>query len=100
MVYLAEAHATDEWPMGTVPIAQAKSMADRITAARRFRHDTGFTWPTACDAMDDGFYRRFGAWPTRFYVLEDSELVFKIELDRDRLFDTDELRAWIENRLE
>ena len=75
-------------------------MADRIAAARRFKRETGFSWPTACDSMENGFHRQFGAWPTRFYVLEDNELVFKIELDKNRMFNTDELRAWIETRLE
>lgn len=86
--------------MGTVPIAQAKSMADRQAAAIRFKRETEFAWPTACDSMDNSFHRQFGAWPTRFYVLEDNALVFKIELDKNRMFNTDELRAWIENRLD
>ena len=50
VVYIAEAHATDEWPIssarcnggrGPVHIAQPKTADDRIAAARAFQTDFG-----------------------------------------------------------
>eukprot|EP00040_Diaphanoeca_grandis_P027639 m.157785 g.157785 ORF g.157785 m.157785 type:complete len:99 (-) comp31066_c0_seq1:50-346(-) len=83
--------------MGTKPIAQAQELSDRITAAEQFVNDTSFSWPIVCDSMENTFHHQFGAWPTRFYVLQDDKLAFKIELDATRMFDTLELRQWVEN---
>ena len=80
-MYIAEAHAIDEWPMGEpVPIQQARTLSDRVEAASRFKQETGFTWDVLADGMDNGFHKTFGAWPTRYYVIYKGKLALKIEL--------------------
>jgi hypothetical protein len=83
VVYVAEAHATDEWPIqsarfnagrGAVCIAQTRTLAARAEQAERFSVDFGFTAagvPTACDDPEAGepFEQAFAPWPVRFYVL-------------------------------
>jgi hypothetical protein len=49
---------------------QAATMDERRGAAAQFVASTGFEWPLVCDGMDNEFNRLFGAWPTRFYVVE------------------------------
>lgn len=79
-MYIAEAHAIDEWPMGEpVPIKQAQSLSDRVAAASKFQKETGFTWPMLADGMDNSFHKTFGAWPTRYYVIHKGKLALKIE---------------------
>ena len=68
-VYIAEAHASDQWPLGDrVAIAQHATLAERAAASRRFRfctHGRGDAaaalppMPMAVDAMDDAFERAF-----------------------------------------
>jgi len=98
-VYIAEAHSTDEWPMGTVAIKQARKLDDRINAAKAFIRDQNFSWPLVCDSMENTFHKSFGAWPTRFYVLQDNKLVFKIELNSDRIYDLQHIRKWLEQNI-
>ena len=66
-VYIAEAHASNEWPMGEpVQIQQARSLAARMGAATMFKRDhPNFSWDVMCDGMDNAFHHAFGAWPTR-----------------------------------
>lgn len=80
-VYIAEAHATDEWPMGeAVSIRQATALNERLAAANEFIEGTKFSWPVVSDRMDNGFNKLFGAWPTRFYVVEDNRYVTRLTL--------------------
>ena len=72
IVYVAEAHATDEWPIGTMPqysAAQHESLQARHAAAEqmvralpalRFGDST-----ILLDGMDDMMVATYGVWPTR-----------------------------------
>ncbi len=83
MVYIQEAHATDEWPIsssrmtvGGVPIAiaQHKTLAERLSAARDFVADYAVATDGAAapvvvaDAMTNGFQSTYAAWPIRWYL--------------------------------
>ena len=55
-VYIREAHASDEWPLGTaICIAQHKTIEDRLQAARDFVRQFEWTVPCAVDTMDNTF---------------------------------------------
>ncbi len=55
-MYLREAHASDEWPMGNhVQVARAKSLEDRAAVARKFAEETGLTLPVYLDCFSDQF---------------------------------------------
>eukprot|EP01052_Picozoa_sp_SAG31_P026332 SAG31_NODE_2379_length_5836_cov_4.527453_8_plen_123_part_00 len=71
-LYLSEAHASDEWPLGThVCVRRHRTVADRVTAAASFAEACGWKLPLYTDTMDDAFAAAFAAHPQRFFVFED-----------------------------
>lgn len=88
LVYIAEAHATDEWnissardvPSGNaVAIPQHKCHADRIRAAEAFVAEFGWErGAVVLDTMDDAFQQQYRPWPLGMYVIAaDGQLVHK-----------------------
>ena len=94
-VYIAEAHAADEWPIGASapaasapaddaaplpppagPVLQHRDAGARRAAARAFAA-AGWPTPLALDALDDGALRLFGAWPLRVYVIHRGRVAHK-----------------------
>lgn len=86
-VYIAEAHATDEWPIasarfngdrGAVRLAQSRTTAARADAARAFACD--FALEGAAEFVVDEpeagepFGAAFAPWPVRFFVLQQAAL--------------------------
>lgn len=73
VVYIEEAHASDEWPIYQVAdIPQHKSIGDRLEVAQRYRRD----FPChprllfCADTFGNEFNRAYASWPFRFWVLE------------------------------
>jgi len=76
-VYIMEAHACDEWPLGTKTcIRQHKSTEERIKAAQSFTAQ--YTWPIpmVVDTISNEFHDNFSAWPERVFVVEDGKMTF------------------------
>ena len=74
-VYIAEAHAVDEWQLPAnleedVLVAQHTGLDDRFAAARASVERLGLTMPVLVDGMDDVVSEAFSAWPERLYVAE------------------------------
>ena len=74
-VYIAEAHAVDEWQLPAnleddVLLAQHRELDDRLAAARASVERLGLTMPVLVDGMDDAVSEAFAAWPERLYVAE------------------------------
>ena len=81
IIYICEAHATDEWPIssarfnagrGPVCVAQPKRNAERCQLARRFASDFGLEGlPLLVDAAEgadaDAYERAYAPWPLRFH---------------------------------
>jgi thyroxine 5-deiodinase len=69
IVYVMEAHGSDEWPLGLhrSSTRQHKTIDERLTAATGYRAQvtdslrTNVTW--AIDTMHNDFYSCFGGWP-------------------------------------
>ena len=65
VVYVMEAHAKQEWPLGTTrsSIGQHKTIEERIAAANahRTKNITLLNFPFVVDTMDNIFYEKFGA---------------------------------------
>lgn len=99
-VYIAEAHASDEWPMDPAAGTQHRNVAERVAAASRFadEHQGQFSWPIACDTMDGDFLQAFGAWPTRFFVIADGKLAFKLQPSPEGRFNPRLLQQWLARR--
>ena len=73
-VYIAEAHALDEWQMQSnldedVLVRQHVTLDERFAAARAGVERLGLTMPVLVDGMDDGVSNAFAAWPERLYVV-------------------------------
>jgi len=74
-VYIAEAHAVDEWQMESnveegVLLSQHGTLDERFAAAREGVERLGLTMPVLVDGMDDAVSEAFAAWPERLYVAE------------------------------
>ncbi len=77
MVYIREAHASDEWSMkqndeAGVSLAQPTTDEERCSVANTCITDMGITIPCVVDTVDDAVARPWGAWPERIYVLDES----------------------------
>eukprot|EP00041_Stephanoeca_diplocostata_P018117 m.377186 g.377186 ORF g.377186 m.377186 type:complete len:133 (-) comp20923_c0_seq87:4021-4419(-) len=85
MVYVQEAHAEDEWPIGT-PSAfriahQHRTRDERAAAVRQMCTELPplAQLPWYADDMGNGFQDVYGAWPTRMYLFADGVLQLKAE---------------------
>jgi len=88
-IYIVEAHAMDEWPVGDpLKISQPLSLAERIGVAREFVREYMYQIPLLVDLIDNNFSENFAAWPIRFYVLEGFQLVFKAQPDHNNTYDS------------
>jgi len=86
LVYVAEAHAQDEWPLrsarfngnrGPVLVDQPKTTADRARLARAFADN--FQLPAVDLFVDDPalsepFERAYSPWPLRLYLVDTSSV--------------------------
>ena len=74
VVYVMEAHAAQEWPLGITrsSIGQHKTIEERIAAANahRTKNITLLNFPFVVDTMDNIFYEKFGAWPETHLVID------------------------------
>ncbi|CAF3966060.1 unnamed protein product [Rotaria sp. Silwood1] len=72
-VYIEEAHAADEWPIGSrICYVQPKTDADRIAIANDFIQTTGYRLPLLIDPIsrNNPFNQVYSSWPIRFYVID------------------------------
>jgi len=99
-IYIAEAHARDQWPAGkTIScVDQPTTLEQRLENARQFQKRVHFEMPILVDNMDNSFHTTYGCWPFRFYVIHQGKLVYKAEPgETTYTYDLDELDQWIEN---
>ncbi|CAF0965811.1 unnamed protein product [Adineta steineri] len=97
-IYIAEAHARDQWPAGkTIScVDQPTTLEQRLDNARQFNNKYNFEMPMLVDSMNNTFHTTYGSWPFRFYVINNGKLVFKAEPGETTYsYDMDELDAWI-----
>jgi len=89
-VYIVEAHAVDEWPVGDpLKITQPICTIERCGVARAFVRDYKFQVPMVVDTIENEFSERFAAWPIRFYVVEEGRrLAFKAQPDHNNTYDS------------
>jgi len=74
MVYLEEAHASDEWPIYQLEedIPQHRTLDARLAVAERFRDDFDVAPELTLyvDSIENEFNCAFASWPFRFWVIE------------------------------
>ena len=93
-IYVEEAHAKDEWPLGTIEsYNQPKTLKERIDLAQHFKKkyvDTVFNSnditraslgdlgelspiPVFVDTMENHFEQRYSVWPERFFIIDNGK---------------------------
>ena len=99
-VYIAEAHASDEWPVGShIDQPQPRSTNARVGVAARRLKELGFAWPgTLVDTADETFHKTYACWPLRWYFL-DGHRIEHVALPRASLYDVREIEAWVEEKI-
>lgn len=103
LVYIAEVHAADEWPINSTRCAGPgnsvrahRSLSERMEAAVRMAAALQLQQgvPLLCDAMDDAFLRTYAAWPIRLYGVRDGGLELIAE-PRGATFELPPFREWL-----
>ena len=103
LIYIAEAHAKDEWPISesSRDFDQHKTLQDRLDAARALLNDYELAPELAAgcyaDPIDNPFESAYASWPFRFWVVSDEAVLLK-PMPRDSAYDVGELEAWCEAR--
>jgi len=85
-VYIEEAHAIDEWPMGDgakgsefKAIVQPVSLAERAKAAQLLVTELGYEVPLVVDNMENEVRIKYACWPLRFYVIDQDQVWYKAQ---------------------
>ena len=80
-VYIAEAHATDEWYIEGMPaITQHKSIEERILAAKHFAEqltDSCLIDTIVVDSFEDTIKEVYESWPERLYAIRSGSIAYK-----------------------
>mmetsp|Transcript_78421 Transcript_78421/g.205811 ORF Transcript_78421/g.205811 Transcript_78421/m.205811 type:complete len:127 (-) Transcript_78421:134-514(-) len=82
-VYVAEAHADDEWPIGwTRRVSQHRTLGDRVRAVKLQEETLGIApWRVCVDSMEEerSFLHVYGAWPFRFYIFGNGRVLYRAD---------------------
>lgn len=112
MVYIEEAHATNEWPVRSgryvpdgkpVEVEQPKTTERRVEVCKEFLGTYGVPTDGAMSVVvdspeaDNPFERAYAPWPVRMYVIEDGKMEF-ISAPTECTHEVGDLRAWLEQR--
>lgn len=98
-IYIAEAHARDQWPVGkTIScVDQPKTLEQRLKYARKFQENFGLIMPMLVDNMENNFHLTYGSWPFRFFIIFQNQLILKAQPDeQDFTYHINEIDSWIE----
>jgi len=90
-VYIQEAHAHDEWPVGKKIsfCNQHKSLSSRCRLAKDVKSGE---FDILVDNMQNGFQSVFAAWPFRFYIFYDDKILLKGQPDEQTfLYNVDQI---------
>jgi len=98
-VYIREAHAVNEWPLGVKYCwNQPKTIMERISLAKLFVTEMKYQIPVYCDTMENMFNGIFSAWPERYYIFYEGKLAYKA-MPHGENFEFSELKDWLEAHL-
>lgn len=76
LVYIAEAHASDEWPVGPhIHQPQPQSTVERCAVATRRLAQLGLSsLPTLVETSSEEFHKAYACWPLRWYFVRDGRI--------------------------
>ena len=103
LVYIAEAHAADEWPINSTrcngpgnSVRAPTTLGERQAVARRMADALGLgALPVLCDAMDDAFLHAYAAWPVRLFGVSRNGRLGAVAQPEDAAFLLPPLRDWL-----
>ena len=103
VVYIAEAHAADEWPINSSrcrgpanSIVAPRSLDERRAVARRMVDSLGLNGlRVLADGIDDAFLTAYAAWPVRLYGVGRDGLLARIAQPEHGQFHLPQLRDWL-----
>jgi tetratricopeptide (TPR) repeat protein len=84
LVYVREAHATDQWQStrNTESIAAATTMTEKAEHAAMCSRKLHLPFPALVDGMDGAVEAAYNAWPSRAYIIgRDGRIVYSTRLD-------------------
>jgi iodothyronine deiodinase-like protein len=75
MVYIREAHATDEWTTDDnteagIEVVQPTTLDERQRVAQQLNGVLALSIPVVVDDLDDTVGKAYGGWPERLYVID------------------------------
>ena len=81
IVYIAEAHAVDEWQLSSneqagIRLKQHSQFDERLAAAGLCAHELKLRMPTLVDGLDNAASTLFAAWPERIYIVDKGGTVY------------------------
>jgi len=105
LIYIAEAHANDEWPVrssryhssGVVDLKQPTTLLERVAVARAFvneylEEDSRIQVLVDDPEKGDPYLQAFSPWPLRFHVLGEDGTFTLIANPKSGMFDLSEIR--------
>lgn len=99
LVYICEAHADDEWPIGSsVCVKQHKSIEDRQKACQQCMQSLSVRLPTVLDDISNSFNDTYACWPLRFYLIDNGVLEV-VAQPEEGAYDPLEIDRWIQSKL-
>ena len=101
-MYISEAHAKNEWPVGDpVKVDQPIVLSERLKIASDFRdfYDFPDDFNIVVDNPDSNqFDTLYSCWPTRFYgVYDDNSIGYKAEPSATHEYDIEEVTEFLES---
>lgn len=106
LVYIAEAHASDKWPINSTAYAGPgnsvrthHTISERIATCKRMLSALeldGAGVEAFVDRMDDAFLDTFACWPTRLFGIgRDGHTVERIAMPCDGAFEISPMLEWL-----
>jgi len=99
-VYITEAHAADEWPVGPQFsfCNQPKTTSERLSLAKDFISRNSYRVPLLVDDISNHASTVFAAWPFRFYILSHGATRVALKAEprhRDYAYSIEDLNEWL-----
>ncbi|KAK3597039.1 hypothetical protein CHS0354_022047 [Potamilus streckersoni] len=97
IVYIAEAHATDEWVVNgnKYQINRHKKIEERLAVAAILKEKNP-SCPIVVDTMSDDANHKYAAFPERLYIVHDGFIVYQ-GAEGPYGYKVNEVESWLQN---
>jgi len=95
-VYISEAHAQDEWPLGNIVcLNQHKTMEERLEVAKTFKEKYDFQIPLLVDTMENTLDNKYACWPERFFIIQHGVMKLVGSPTTEYGYDRESISRWL-----